>query len=180
MTRIPQFRQPSHCGAHSLSFLGSHAQSFLFHLFPTNIHQVCKCVFKTSYLLFSHSVMSDSAAPWTATCQASLSSTISQSLLKLCPLSLWCHPTISSSVTPLSSCPQSFPASGSFPISQLFASGGQSIGASASASVLPVNIQGLFPLRLTYLIFLRPAAQALLQLWVLLVELGPGWWFSWR
>ena len=53
-----------------------------------------------------------------------------------CPLSRWCHPTISSSVIPFSSCPQSFPASGSFPISQLFASGGQSIGVSASTSVL--------------------------------------------
>ena len=60
-----------------------------------------------------------------------------------CPLSRWWHPTISSSVVPFSSCPQSFPASGSFP----FASGGQSIGASASASVLPMNIQGWFPHR---------------------------------
>ena len=58
-----------------------------------------------------------------------------------CPLSQWCHPTISSSVVPFSSCLQSFPASGSFPMSQFFASGGQSIGASASASVLPMNIQ---------------------------------------
>ena len=59
-----------------------------------------------------------------------------------CPLSRRCHPTISSSVVPFSSCPQSFPASGSFAMSQLFTSGDQSIGASASASVLPVNIQG--------------------------------------
>ena len=58
-----------------------------------------------------------------------------------CPLSPWCQPTISSSVIPFSSCPQSFPASGSFPMSQLFSSGSQSIGASASASVLPMNIQ---------------------------------------
>ena len=65
------------------------------------------------------------------------------------PLSQWCHPTISSSVIPFFSCPQSFPASGSFPNSQVFTSGGQSIGASASASVLPVNIQGWFPLGLT-------------------------------
>ena len=65
------------------------------------------------------------------------------------PSSQWWHPTISSSVTPFSSCRQSFPASGSFPVSQLFTSGGQSIGASASASVLPMNIQGWFPLRLT-------------------------------
>ena len=66
-----------------------------------------------------------------------------------CPLSQWFHPTISSSVITFSSCLQSFPASGSFPMSQLFASGGQSIAASASALVLPVTIQGLFPLGLT-------------------------------
>ena len=62
-----------------------------------------------------------------------------------CPLSRWCHPTISSSVVPLSSCPQSFPASGSFPMSQLFASGGQSTGVSASASFLPMNTQDWSP-----------------------------------
>ena len=66
-----------------------------------------------------------------------------------CPLSQWCHSTISSSVIPLSSCLQSFPASGSFPMSQFFASGGQSIRASASASVLPMNIQDWFPLEWT-------------------------------
>ena len=70
-----------------------------------------------------------------------------------CPLSWWCHPTISSSVVPFS-CLHSFPASGSFPMSQLFASGGQNI--SVSASVLPVNIQGWFPLGLTGLISLYP------------------------
>ena len=69
-----------------------------------------------------------------------------------CPSSQWCHPTISSSVVPFSSCSQSFPASGSFPLSWHFESGGQNIGASASASVLPVNIQGWFPLGLTDLI----------------------------
>ena len=63
-----------------------------------------------------------------------------------CSSSRWCHPAISSSVVPFSSCPQSFPASGSFPMSQLFASGGQTIGVSASTSVLPMNIQGWFPL----------------------------------
>ena len=63
-----------------------------------------------------------------------------------CPLSRWCHPTISSSVVPFSSCLQSFPASGSFQMSQFFTSGGQSIGVSASTSVLPVNIQDWFPL----------------------------------
>ena len=72
-----------------------------------------------------------------------------------CPSSLWCHPIISSSVVPFSSCLQSFPASGSFPMSQFFASGGQSIGASASASVLPMNIQGWCPLGLTALISLQ-------------------------
>ena len=66
-----------------------------------------------------------------------------------CPSSRWCHPTISSSVIPFSFCPQSFPASGSFPMSQFFASDGQSIGASASASVFPMNIQDWSPLRWT-------------------------------
>ena len=63
-----------------------------------------------------------------------------------CPLSHWCHPTISSSIAPFCFCLQSFPASGSFLVSQFFTSGGQSIGASASASVLPMNIHGWFPL----------------------------------
>ena len=71
------------------------------------------------------------------------------------PLSWWCYTTISSSVTPLS-CPQSFPASESFPMSRLFASGGQSTGASASASVLPMNIQGWFPLGWTGLVPCSP------------------------
>ena len=66
-----------------------------------------------------------------------------------CPLSRWCHPTNSSSVIPFFSHLQSFPASGSFPMSQFFESGGQSIGVSASASVLPMNIQDWFPLGLT-------------------------------
>ena len=73
-----------------------------------------------------------------------------------CPSSEWCHPTISSSVTSFSSCPQSFPASGSFPMSWLFASGGQNIGVSASTSVLPMNIKGWLPLGLTGLISLHP------------------------
>ena len=71
------------------------------------------------------------------------------------PLSQWCHPTISSCVIPFSSCLQSFSASGAFPTSQLFASGGLSIGASASASVLPMNMQDWFPLGLTGLISLQ-------------------------
>ena len=72
------------------------------------------------------------------------------------PLSRWCHPTISSSFIPFSSCPQSFPASGSFQMSQLFASGGQSIGVSASTSVLPMNNQDGFPLGWTGWISLQP------------------------
>ena len=71
---------------------------------------------------------------------------------KSCSLNQWCHPTVSSSVAPFSFCPQFFPASGSFIMSRLLASGGQSIGASASASVLPMNIQGWFPLWLMNLI----------------------------
>ena len=86
------------------------------------------------------------ATPWTVAFQGPLSFTISQVCSNSCPLSQWCHPTISSSVVPFSSCLQSFPASGSFPVSQLFPSGGQSIGASAPASVLSVNIQGWFSL----------------------------------
>ena len=66
-----------------------------------------------------------------------------------CPLSRWCHPTISSSIVPFSSCPQSFPASGSFQMSQLFAWGGQSTGVSASTSVLPMNTQNWSPLEWT-------------------------------
>ena len=96
-----------------------------------------------------------SATPWTVAHQASLSFTISWSLLKLCPLSQWCHPNISSSLVPFSSCRQSFSASGSFPMSRLFASGSQSIGTSVSSSTLPMNIQGWFPLWLTGLIFLQ-------------------------
>ena len=72
-----------------------------------------------------------------------------------CPLSWWCHPTIPSSVIPFSSCLQSFPASGFCPVSWLFAPGGQSIRASASSSVLPMNIQGWFSLGLTGLISLQ-------------------------
>ena len=93
--------------------------------------------------------------PWTAAHQASLSITNSQSYSNSCPLIQWCHPTISSSVIPLSSHLQSFPASGSFPMSLFFASGGQSTGVSASASVLPMNIQDWFPLGWTCWISLQ-------------------------
>ena len=94
------------------------------------------------------------ATPRTEAHQASLSTTISQSLANSCPLSRWCDPIISSSVVPFF-CLQSFPVSGSFQMSQFFTSGGQSIEVSASASVLPVNIQDWFPLGLTSLISLQ-------------------------
>ena len=97
-------------------------------------------------LQFSCSVMSDSVSPQIAACQASLSITNSTVYSNTCPLRQWCHPTISSSVVPFSSCLKPFPASESFPMSQFFASGGQSIGISASASVLPINSQDWFPL----------------------------------
>ena len=90
--------------------------------------------------------------PWTATCQASHPSLSPWVYSNSCPLNQWCHSSISSSVAPFSSCPQSFPASGSFPVSRLFTSGSQSIGASALASVLPMNIHIWFPLRSTCLI----------------------------
>ena len=95
---------------------------------------------------FSCSVMFDSLQPHEPQyarppCPSPAPSDYSNS----CPLSHWCHPTISSSVVPFSFCPQSFPASGSFQMSQLFASGGQSIGVSASTSVLPMNTQDWSP-----------------------------------
>ena len=96
-----------------------------------------------------------SVVPWPVAYWAPLSSTVSLSLLKFMSIDQWCRPTISSSVASFSSCPQSFPESGSFPMSRLFASGDQSIGASASASVLPMNIQGWFPLELTGLISIQ-------------------------
>ena len=103
-------------------------------------------------LLFSHSVVSDSATAWTSALQASLCSTISQSLLILMCIELVMPPNCLILCRPFSSSLQSFPASGSFSLSWLFTSGGQSIG--ASASLLPVNIQGWFPLGLTGLISL--------------------------
>ena len=96
------------------------------------------------------------ATPFTAACQAFLSITNSRSLLKLMSIESVIPSTISSPVVPFSSCLQTFPASGSFPMSQFFTSGGQSIGVSASASVLPVNIQDWFPLGWTGLISLQP------------------------
>ena len=91
-----------------------------------------------------------------------------------CPSSQWSHPTISSSVVPFSSCLQSFPASGSFPMSQFFTSGGQNIGVSASAWVLPKNIQDWFPLGLTGFISLQSKGFSVQESKILL------WHHSWK
>ena len=107
-------------------------------------------------LLFSCSVISDSLWPHgLQLARLPCPSLSPRAGSNSCLLSRWCCPTISSSVVPLSSCPQSFPASGSFPTNQFFAPGGQSIAASVSTSVLPMNIQGWFLLGLTCLISLQ-------------------------
>ena len=117
-----------------------------------NAHSTCerdknvRCKVNIPSVQFGYSVMSNSEIPWTTACQASLSITTPGVDSNSCPLSRWCHPTISSSVVPFSSCLQTFPASEPFAMSQLFASGAQSIGVSASTSVLPMNIQGWLPL----------------------------------
>ena len=95
------------------------------------------------------------ANPWTVACQASLSITNSQRYSHSCPSSWWCHPNMSSSVVLFTFSLQSFPTSGSFQMSHFFTSGGQIIGVSASASVLQMNIQDLFPLGWTCLISLK-------------------------
>ena len=110
-------------------------------------NELCFLIHCLSSVQFSCSVMSDSLQPHGLQhARLPCSSLTPRACSNLCPLSQWCHPNISSSVIPFSSCLQSFPASGSFPMSQFFTSGGQSIGASALASVLPVKIQDWFPL----------------------------------
>ena len=126
---------------------------------PSPIHSFSDLAFKLmpwtnmkcsiSSVQFSHSVMPDSL--WHHGLQHArppCPSSTPRVYLNSCPLSWWCHPTISSSVISFS-CLQSFPASGSFQMSRFFTSSGQSIGVSASTSVLPMNIQDLFPLGLT-------------------------------
>ena len=122
---------------------------------PLRLSTLCYFSFRAEKwsVQFSHSVMSDSLPPHglqhsKIPCPSPTPRACSNS----CSLSRWCHPTISSSIIPFSSCLQSFPASGSFLMSQLFASGCQSIGVSASASVFPINIQDWFLLGLTSLI----------------------------
>ena len=120
------------------------------------LHPLTSSSALSSFLLFlfSHQVMSDSLWPHglqhtSPPCPSPSPKVYPSS----CPLNWWCHPTISSSVALFSSCLQSFPASGSFPMSQLFVSGSQSIG--VSASVFPMSIQGWFPIRLSGLISLQ-------------------------
>ena len=116
----------------------------------TKIHQkwiLCRKGCHALRVQFSHSVVSNSLRPHESQhsrppCPSPTPRVYSNS----CPSSRWCHPAISSSVVPFSSCPQSLPVSGSFPMSQLFTWGGQSSGVSASASVLPMNTQDWFPL----------------------------------
>ena len=116
-------------------------------IFLLNIHWV------THSVHFSNSVMSNSLWPYQVLhTRLHCSSPTPGRCSKSCPSSRWCHPTISSSVVPFSSCPQSLPASGSFLMSQFFTLRGQSTGASASASILPTYIQDWCPLGLTSLI----------------------------
>ena len=137
------------------------------HLCPKKAGKCCHLVLYVWLLLFSCSVVSDSLWPHGLQ-QARLPccSPSPRACSNSCPLSRWSHPTILSSV----SCLQSFPASGSFLMSQLFASGGQNIGASASASVLSVNIQGWFPLGLTGLILQSKGLLSLLTLGMKFLE----------
>ena len=152
-----------------------------------------RVIFLNFSVQFSHSVVSNSLRPhglqhtrlpWPPPTPRACSNS--------CPLSRWCHPTMSSSVIAFSSCPQSFPVSGSFPVSQFFASGGQSIGVSASASVLPMNIQDWFRLGLTLISFVTssgPNEFLMLQavsaaLWSILnlnkkIAQGASLWLSW-
>ena len=113
------------------------ALKFLIFIYPLDDINKLICTVQ-----FSHSVISNSLWPHEPQHARPLcSSPTARVYQNSWPLSRWCHPTIPSSVIPCSSCPQSFPASGSFQMSQLFASGGQSIGVSASTSVLPMNTQ---------------------------------------
>ena len=105
---------------------------------------------QSSSIQFSHSVVSDSLGPHESQhARPACSSPTPGVYPNSCPSSPWCHPVISSSVVPFSSCPQSLPASGAFPMSELFAWGSQSIGVSALASVLPMNTQDWFALEWT-------------------------------
>ena len=132
---IPKKGNAKECSKYHTISLISHASKVMLKILQVRLVQ------------FSHSVMSDSL--WCYGLQHArppCPSPTPRLYSNSCPLSQWCHPTISSSVVPFSSCLQSFPVSGSFQMSQLFSSGGQSIGVSASTSVLPMNTQDWSPL----------------------------------
>ena len=117
------------------------------HSIKCHIKESNHCNGSFSSVHFSRSVVSDSLRPHELQrARPPFPSSIPGVHSNSCPLNWWCHPAISPSVVPFFSLPQSFPASGSFPMSQFFTSGGQRIGVSASASVLPMNIQDWFPL----------------------------------
>ena len=124
-----------------------HIYSFFKNIKRYNIFTIIKNIKIYGSVQFSHSVMSDSLWPHELQhARTPCPSPTPGAYPNSCPLSRWCHSTISSSVIPFSSCPQSLPESGSFQMSQHFASGGRSIGVSASASVLPMNTQDWSPL----------------------------------
>ena len=131
-----------------LMYVAVHTSDLLF-LLPSDVPFFgCNTISSSIYqLLFSHSVVFHSLQPHGLQhARLPYPSPSPGACANSCPLSQWCHPAISSSVIPFSSCLQYFPPSGSFLMSWLFASGGQSVRASASASVLPMNIQDSFPL----------------------------------
>ena len=132
--------------------------------FASAIKKHFNCLTSSS-VRFSHSVVSDSLWPHGQQYTRLLCpSPTPKSCSNSCPLSWWCHPNISSTVVPFSSCLQSFPAPGTFQMSQFFTLGGQSIGVSASASVLPMNIQDWFPLGWTgWISLLSKGLKSLLQ-----------------
>ena len=163
-----------HSAAPTLEFLSQwmRARTCVFNKFSGDVHAAClevtlwEPLFYIIVVVQSLSHVQLFAIPWTTAHQASLS--IPCPSPRICsdshPLSQWCHPTISSSVVPFSSCLQSFPASGSFSMSQLFAAGSESIGASASASVLPMN-SGLISFRIGWfdLLAVQGTSKSLLQ-----------------
>ena len=149
-----------------MGFCWLRTSNIIFHILPNSRTTQKKCraddtiysllLMEFSSVQFIRSVVTDSLRPHELQHARPLCPSPTTGVHpKPCPLSRWCHPTISSSVVPFSSCSQSFPASGSFQISQLFVSGGQSIGVSASESVLPMNTQDWSPLGWTAWIFLQ-------------------------
>ena len=144
---VSQWSETSWVQILALNFLlmGSEQNSWLLYTCFLSCNNVD--INQFSSVQFSHSVVSDSLWPYELQhARLPCSSPTPGAYPNSCPLSRWCHPTISSSVVPFSSCPQSFSASGSLQMSQLFASGGQSIEVSASTSVLPMNSQDWSPL----------------------------------